>query len=128
MGVLIQAAGHGTLATNLFLGSLLDAPDSQIALTQTQGQPPIESMGDGTNPSIIRPGLQVWTRGAPEDYATPLATMRAVWKTLSGVANETINGTLYQRVAANSEPVLADRDDDRRCVFVCNFSVWKAVP
>lgn len=132
IGLFLETAGHGTRAattgTSIVQGALFDAPDRQIAIVEGSGQAPAMTMGASSLPVIIRPALQVWVRYDPEDYSGAKTLVRAVWKTLAVVANQTINGALYHRIAPVDEPVLAERDDQERCVFLANFSVWRVVP
>lgn len=111
-----------TLGTNLFLGRLPDAPDTCVAIFETGGTLPEQTMGSGLA-SIERPRIQVVTRRPGYSDARILAYN--VWNTLEGVANESLSGTRFLRVSAVQSPYPLERDSTDRIIIVQNFDVLK---
>lgn len=112
-----------TLGTNLFLGREPADPDTCVTLYETAGAAPVDFFGDDTTPTLENPGLQVRVRAA--GYATARALAGDVWENLAKVTNDTLSGTLYQRIAPVQSPTPLMRDDRDRIVFVANFDVVK---
>lgn len=114
-----------TLGTNLFLGREPADPDTCVTLYETGGRPADDFFGDGTAPALERPGLQVRVRAS--GYSTAAALAGDVWQALAKVSNDTLSGTLYQRVMPLQSPFAFDRDDRDRMVFAANFDVIRNV-
>ena len=57
-----------TLGTNLFLGRLPDTPNTCVALFETGGLSPEETMGGSSLPAYTQPRCQILVRAA--DYAS----------------------------------------------------------
>jgi hypothetical protein len=108
---------------NLIEGLLPDLPDVAASLFEPPGGPDQYTMGPGTLPAFSQPSLQVITRGTQDDYMGPRQGIEAITRSLEGVCNTTINGTLYMRVARLAAPGFLHRDATRRVFFVCNFDV-----
>lgn len=111
-----------TLGTNLYLGRLPDSPDTCVAIFETGGTLPEQTMG-GTLAVLERPRVQVVTRRAGYSDARTLAYN--VWNTLEGVANESLSGTRFLRVSAVQSPYPLERDSSDRIIIVQNFDVIK---
>jgi len=114
-----------TLGTNLFLGREPADPDTCVTLYESAGRAPADMMGDGTAPALARPGVQARVRAASYSTATSLAD--DVWQALSKISNDTLSGTVYQRVQALQSPFGLERDDRDRMIFVANFAVDRNV-
>ncbi len=114
-----------TLGTNLFLGREPADPDTCVTLYETGGRAAEDFFGDGTVPAMERPSVQMRVRAS--GYSTASALAGDVWQALTKVSNDTLSGTLYQRVMPLQSPFAFDRDDRDRMVFVANFTVLRNV-
>jgi hypothetical protein len=111
-----------TLGTNLFMGNMPDTPVESVAMYEYTAGPPIETLG-GADTAMETPRVQVIVRSS--DYATGRALIESIWKALRNVANTTLSGTRYQRIAAVDSPTFMQRDANYRPMFVCNFEIMK---
>jgi hypothetical protein len=126
VGVYLAAAGLSlTVGTNLFYGRLPDGPDKCVAIYESNGTIPIETMSDNTEPPVVHPGLQVLARDG--SYADAQTLAEDVWQKLTLVSNETLSSTRYLRVAPVQQPAPIERDSQDRVLFSCNFDVLKAL-
>lgn len=113
----LQNNGIGTLGTNLFVGRLPDEPDTCTAVFAYAGFPmPLHWNGE-------QPGLQVLVR-APS-YVQAQNLMEQIRGLLHGLSEQTLGTTRYLLVRAKQSPMLLQRDDGDRAIFVCNFDVIK---
>ena len=123
VGTLLAAqVGSLTLGTNLFLGRLPDEPDTAVALFETGGEAPVNTMGGGLY-EVEQPRLQVLTRGA--SYSATHALAMSVWLVLEATTNDTLSATLYHRITAVQSPFPIERDSKDRIVFSQNFRVQR---
>ena len=123
------AVWNGTVGT-IFLGRMPDSvaePDACISLNEDTGAPPLQTMGRNTAPIIERPRLVMLVRGAPSEYVQPRAVARAAWLALNRVANETVNGTFYQRVEPIGSIAPFECDAGDRWTFMASFDVMRSV-
>ena len=111
-----------TLGTNLFMGNMPDAPIESVAMYEYTSGPPVETLG-GADTAMETPRLQIIVRSG--DYAAGRDLIEDVWKALRNVANTTLSGTRYQRIAALDSPNFLQRDSNYRPMFVCNFEIMK---
>ena len=111
-----------TLGTSLFLGRLPDEPDTAVALFETGGEAPVNTMGGGQY-EMEQPRLQVLTRGA--SYSATHSLAMSIWLELEAITNDTLSSTLYQRITAVQSPFPLERDTQDRIVFSQNFRVQK---
>lgn len=114
-----------TLGTNLFLGRLPDSPDKCVGLFEYGGASPINTLGSDAMPPMELPRLQVLSRDVAYSDARALAI--SVWAVIEGILNETLSGTMYQRVTAVQSVFPLERDSVQRVVFSQNFQVFKNV-
>lgn len=123
IGTLLAAQiGSLTLGTSLFLGRLPDEPATCVALFETGGEPPVNTMGGGLY-EMEQPRIQVLTRGA--SYSATHALALSVWLELEAIVNETVTSSNYQRVTAIQSPFPLERDSQDRIIFSQNFRVQK---
>lgn len=129
LAVFVEAAGHATRNIDLFLGVLPETPSECIALTEYAGDQPLRNQADGAARTGAqggeRPRVQLIVRS--ETYSAGRALIQAVWQTLDGIVNETINGTFYVRCQAMQSPFLLRKDDNNRDLFAANFQIAKHV-
>jgi len=114
----LSANGQGT---NLYIGSMPDAPDAVVGLFAYAGRPPAEVL-DVAGVRRERPGLQVQVRSAPNGYADAEARAYAIYRLLS-VANATLGSGFYQEVRPITSPFSLGRDANRRVILAVNYAV-----
>jgi hypothetical protein len=114
------------LGTNLFIGMIPENVSNCVAIYENSGAPPNFVMGSNNLPILERPQVQIIVRN--ESYATGRALAESVYRVLTAIANQTVNGNRYLRVEAIGVPALLERDSNRRTVFSCNFDVVRILP
>ena len=115
-----------TAGTNLFAGTLPDAPDKACAVYETGGAFPIHAMGLGPGNALVeRPRVQVVTRALSYQAARQLA--QNVFQAMDGLTNATINSTSYLLVTAVQSPAAMGLDGRDRPRLVMNFDIMKKV-
>lgn len=119
-------SGALTLGTNLFLGILPDSPSDCVALLENGGTAGMYTHGSNNLPELERPEIQFIVRHS--SYATGRSLADTIYRTLTQIANQTINSVRYLRVEAISSPEVMDRDESRRVLFTCNFYVIRETP
>jgi len=124
---LLGSASIGlTAGTNLFAGTLPDAPDKACAIYETGGMFPIHAMGAGPGNALVeRPRVQVVTRAMSYQSARQLA--QNVFQAMDGLTNATINSTSYLLVSAVNSPAAMGLDGSGRPRLVMNFDIMKKV-
>ena len=115
--------GSLTIGTNLFLGRLPTDPDKCVALLEYGGSTPISTLGSDAMPRMELPRIQVLSRDVT--YADARSLAISIWLVIEGILNETLSGTLYQRVSAVQSVFPLERDSAQRAVFAQNFQVFK---
>ncbi len=127
MGVKVAGiSGSYTVGTNVFLSLLPETPDVCTALFEDRGSKGQYTIGGDGLPEWENLALQFIHRNT--DYATGRTAADLIYRTLTAVANETINSDYYLRIEAVASPVLFERDDSRRVLFTCNFDVMRSTP
>lgn len=116
VGTYLAAAprSRGVVGTTLFYGLMPDSPDTLITLHNMPGRPPEETFA--VLPSDEHLTLQILTR-APT-YAAAETLARDIW--LDMLAHPT-----FTHVQAQQSPFLLERDESRRVVFACSYSVMR---
>lgn len=114
-----------TLGTNLFLSLMPESPDNCVALLEEGGVEPLYTQGSNHLPVIEQPQLQIIVRNF--SYETGRALAEQLYRLLS-LANTSINGVQYLRIAPISSPFIIERDSAKRPVISCNFHVQRIVP
>ncbi len=74
------------------------------------------------------PSIQILFRGAPNDYATPMARARIAWQHLMSVQPGALpngNNTEYLKITPQQSPFSLGRDGNQRFEIVCNYYVMK---
>jgi len=112
-----------TAGTNLFYGRLPDSPDTCVALYETGGQGPEDTMGNNSAPVFENPRVQIIVRAS--DYASAETLIRDCWDKLQLVSNETLTSTHYFRINAVQSPFALERDSQDRMMMACNFQIVK---
>lgn len=116
-----------TLGTNFFLGKMPEVPPNNIAaIFENAGLQPLYTQGSVNLPAFERPELQVIVRNS--SYTAGRALAESMYRVLTQIANQTINGTLYYRIEALHTPEVFDRDKSGLVLFTCNFTVMRKTP
>jgi hypothetical protein len=104
---------------NLFAHEWPDTPTEAVRITNYEGKAPEETFG---NPVWKRnPRVQITFRGTRIDVV--LKRAEAVFKFLSGVKDQTINGTKYSRIKPVGEPFEIGPDTSDREQVTLNVEV-----
>lgn len=125
-GYLDTQSSSITLGTNFFYSTIPESPDICVALIEDSGVSPVFTQGTNGLPVIERPQVQILVRHT--SYETGRALIESLYRILTQIANQSISGTTYLRVAAIATPTMIERDDNRRCLFTCNFDVQRLTP
>ena len=113
-----------TVQTNFFASYFPDSPDQCVTIYEYAGPAPQDTMGVQTGRAAWwKPRLQVVCRDVNYIPARNLAGSISV--ALHQIANQTIGGTLYYRIAAQQDPFLRARDQKQRSEIACNYQVEK---
>lgn len=108
------------LGTDLFKGYLPDLPDTCVAVYETAGPAPRETL---TLTLVERPNLQVVSRSV--DYPGARVNAQNVWNLLHQVVDETLSGVRYLRMVPLQSPFYLGRDESLRVKFAFNMTVEK---
>lgn len=114
---LLVLAGAGVKATNLFVGTMPDGPDSCVSVMAYQGLDPMYVMEQAA-PAYERPSFQVLVRGV--GTIDTEARARTCHDYLAAVSNREVNGRWYLSIRPNSPPFPLPRDGNQRDLWVVN--------
>lgn len=120
----LQADGHGTVGTLVFVGRMPDSPDDCTAIYEYTGQSPLFTHDDPA-PHIERPRFQIKVRST--SYATGRAAIEEIYKDLSAIRNTTLTSAKYLWIMPLQQPFYLRRDDAERVEFAVNFECMKAL-
>lgn len=87
----------GTLGTDIFLGTLPEAPDACVAIYENAGSSPSFTMGSG-GIAIDYPMLQIICRAGREDYPTARDKAESIRVLLAQVLEQSISGVYVLRI------------------------------
>jgi len=115
--------GLGTLAQDLFLSRMPDAPDASTALIESLGPTPEQVFGASVAAvSVVR--VRAMCRGARNDYLAARQKATQVRSSLGAIRNETILGQTVLCVMATGDVYPIGRDGDDRPVIGVDFTIW----
>jgi hypothetical protein len=117
---LVTAGVVSALGTDVFVGYMPSTPDNVVSVTAYGGSPPITTH-DGA--VMHRPSVQVRVRNSAQ--STGWTKINSIYTALHGIANTTLNGSVYLLILANQEPQPMGIDKNGRWEFVQNFSLIK---
>ena len=120
----LQAAGVGTVGTDIFVGRMPDTPGACLGLHEYAGAAP-SFAHDGEQPLFESPRVQVRVRGAT--YTTGRQMIEAAYNALNRVKNQNVGGVRYMRIAPLQQPFYLQRDGNERPEFVFNVEAKKAL-
>lgn len=125
LGDYLEAEVHTvSQATNLFLGSRPDTPDTVLVIYEYAGSSP-EYTQESFRPSAESVQIQVVARAI--DYEEAKALASEVWSVLACVTNTDLSGTHYRSIRPNASPALLGRDANDRNLVYFNATVEKEV-
>jgi len=109
-----------TFAVDLFINREPAKPNDCVTIFDTGGYPPYLGL---TSKGYEYPSIQVRIRNADESIGYQL--IQNIMVALHGLAQQTVNGTLYTVVYCSSGPALLDWDEGGRCRWVANFNLQR---
>jgi len=124
LGVRIATAISGTVGTDIFKSTLPPSPDAAVALYETGGLAPEKRFGTA-GIEWERPAVQVVVRGAPNDYATPRATIQTIYENVAEIETEDLSGTRYYLSEPMQNPFALDVDEQDRPSLAFNVILTK---
>lgn len=115
----------GTLGT-IIVGTMNPSPDILGAIFEYAGRVPLKGFGD-TGIRYERPSFQIMFRGAPADYAGPLAKCEIAWAALAEHQPGVITGGSddFLSIDPKQSPFSLGKDNKNRFELVCNFWTLK---
>lgn len=125
LGTYLASQGQGTLATDIFLTRMPDAPDACVALYESAGLTPSHVFGSSVY-AIDHQRIRVLSRGARNDYPSARAKAVAVRNILGAVRGVTLSGVQILSILSTSEVYPLTRDGDDRPLIGCDYTVWLA--
>lgn len=122
IGTYLQAQGHGTLGTDLFIGLLPSSPDSCVTIYEEDAGNPILTAG-ATAIAVDVADLRVLVRSGRDDYATGRDKAATIRTLLSAITDQTLSGIKIIRCAPASSVVPYGSDESDRPTFLVKFRV-----
>ena len=120
VGTYLASQGHGTLATNLFLGLMPSSPDACVTVYEFGSGAPLETMGSAPVAVEVL-GLQVIVRGSRDDYPTARDKALNIRTLLASVTETALSGVHVHRISAETWPIPLGNDDLDRPQFSVRF-------
>lgn len=121
IATMLEAAGVGSFGFTLFVSMLPQDPDLCIAVIDTGGAEPVDSL---TGIIFEEPTIQVRVRAG--DYSAAYSKAKEVFDALHAKHNTTESGTYYPRIRAMSGILSLGRDARNRSEFSLNFRLYRA--
>lgn len=120
VGDYLAAQGQGTLGASLFLAVMPETPDALVALYESSGLSPMETMG--ANAWVIdQPSIQVICRGARGDYPGARDKAQAIRALLASVTETSISGIHIMRIRSEGAVIPMGEDENGRPMVSANF-------
>jgi len=120
VGDYLAAQGQGTLGTSLFLAVMPETPDALVAVYESSGLSPMETMGASAF-AIDQPEIQVIVRGARGDYPTVRDKADTIRRLLAAVTETSISGIHIMRIRAEGSVLPMGEDENGRPMVSVNF-------
>lgn len=131
VGFIVASASTGfTLGTNVMRSRLEPTPDEQIAIIETGGLPPENTMSSVVGaPVSERPRFQVVCRAAKDNYQTARTNAETAWKSLHNFTGPYAGstGTVYHWMEALHPPFSIGPDENDRPLVAFNCQAHKVV-
>ncbi len=90
-----------------------------IAILQVGGESPIHTMG-GQKAAIRRPNIGIIIRNQTKTQAREW--QEAIIEALDGKTKYNINGHTYMIIQMENEPIMSERDNNKKCYSAIEFS------
>lgn len=115
---ILQAAGIGSIGSNIFLGQLPASPDNAVVLYPTGGYPQLLPLPD------IKATAQVLVRDT--NYQAGYSQIWQIFNLLDKGSSRFLQAPSGRKmvVQAKQPPEFLERDESNRCIFVFNLDVW----
>ena len=108
------------VGVNMYIGKEPSTPSQCVTIFDTQGySPQLNLISQGYE----YPSVQIRVRAV--DFQTAWTIIETIKTKLHGLAQQTINGTLYSVIYCASGPALLDWDDNSRARVICNFNIQR---
>ena len=111
-----------TFGVDLFIGKEPATPKNCVTIFDTPGFAPALGL---TTQGYEYPSIQIRVRNTK--YINGWNLIEDIKTALHGLAQQTVNGTLYSVIYCSSGPALLDWDDNSNARFVCNFNIQRRV-
>jgi hypothetical protein len=108
------------VSTNLFLSEMPPSPDTVVCVRELMGLDARRGFGPNSR-DIRRPRVQLQVRSTT--YQAGRSLMEEAFDVMDAVANETLSGYRFLRIAAQDSPAPAGEDPSGRELLVANFTV-----
>lgn len=130
--VLLDTSTKVAAGSSLFKNAMPESTGRAVFVVEYPGLPAVEKFS-GELPAMTRPRAQVTVRstkpsggsGIPGSTATRNLA-QDMWELVVGVANETVNSVLYQRIAPLQDPFFLRHDEAGRAVFAFNVEALRS--
>lgn len=123
IGTILQNAGVGTMATDIWGAEMPDTPDASVAVLEATGFGPMFTMG-AAGAAISRPRVRVLARAARGDYSAAKTKIDACVAALGVIRASTVAGVTFLTILQETDPYPVRFDDDDRPVMECDFTCW----
>jgi len=120
IGDYLVTNSHGTLGTDIFLGTLPENPDACIAIYENSGSSPAFTMGAG-GIRIDYPMIQIIARAGREDYPTARDKADTIRLLLASVLDQTVSLVDILRIEPMGSVNLLGIDPKYRPLVSVNF-------
>lgn len=120
VGDYLQAQGHGTLGTSLFLAVMPETPDAVVAVYESTGLSPMETMGAAAF-VIDQPEIQVIVRAARGDYPGARDKADTIRRLLAAITETSISGIHIMRIRPDGAVLPMGEDENGRPMVSVNF-------
>jgi hypothetical protein len=120
IGDYLVTNSHGTLGTDIFLGTLPENPDACIAVYENAGSSPAFTMGTG-GIVIDYPMIQIICRAGREDYPTARDKADNIRILLAQVLEQTISNVHVMRIEPMGSINQLGVDNKYRPLISVNF-------
>lgn len=122
IGNYLQAQGHGTQGTDIFLGRMPTSPDACIAVYEYGGAAPLFTFGSAAT-AVDRPSIQVMCRAARDDYPAARNKAKDIRSLLGAITNTTLSSIAILRVEPIGSVNPLGPDENDRPLVTVNFQV-----
>jgi hypothetical protein len=122
VGSVLQAAGVGTLATNIFLSRMPDTPEANVTVYETGAGYPIYTQGT-TGPALMVTNIQIIARAGREDYQAARNKISAAMTAMEAINETTAASVRLLRAEQVSTIVPLGFDDNERQRISVTFAV-----